>query len=42
MERETIKLNTPQGKELIVKSYLTPKERNQINRTFLVGVKIDA
>lgn len=41
MERETIKLETPQGKELIIKSYMTAKERNEIKRTFLEGVKID-
>ena len=41
MERETIKLKTPQGKELVIKSYMTAKERNEIKRTFLEGVKID-
>ena len=38
---ETIKLKTPQGKELVIKSYMTAKERNEIKRTFLEGVKID-
>lgn len=41
MERETIKLQTPSGKELELKSYLTARERNELRRVFLEGVHID-
>ena len=41
MERETLKLETPLKKELVIKTYMTAKERNEIKRTFLEGVKID-
>lgn len=41
MERETIKIQTPSGKELELKSYLTARERNELRRVFLEGVHID-
>jgi hypothetical protein len=41
MQRETIQLTTPLGKELVIKSYMNAKERNEIKRSFLIGVKID-
>lgn len=41
MERETIKLTTPLGKELIIKSFMNAKERNAIKSAFLEGIKID-
>jgi len=41
MERETIKLTTPLGKDLIIKSFMNAKERNAIKSAFLEGIKID-
>ena len=41
MERETIKLTTPLGKELVIKSFMNAKERNAIKSAFLEGIKID-
>lgn len=41
MERETIKLTTPLGKELTIKSFMNAKERNSIKSAFLEGIKID-
>lgn len=41
MERETKKLNTPQGKELVLKTYLTARERNELRGLYLADMKID-
>ncbi len=41
MERETIKLVTPLGKDLVIKSFMNAKERNAIKSAFLEGIKID-
>jgi len=41
MERETIKLTTPLGKDLVIKSFMNAKERNAIKSAFLEGIKID-
>jgi len=41
MERENKKLQTPLGKELELKAYLTARERNELRRVFLEGVHID-
>ncbi len=41
MERETIKITTPEGKELVIKTYMNAKERNAIKSAFLEGIKID-
>ncbi len=41
MERETIKLTTPLGKELVIKSFMNARERNAIKSAFLEGIKID-
>lgn len=41
MNRETKTLQTPEGKELIIKSFLSARERNQIRNVYLSGMKID-
>ena len=41
MQRETIKLTTPEGKELVVKTYMNARERNAIKSAFLEGIMID-
>lgn len=41
MERETKKFNTPSGKEVELKSYLTAKERNELRAVFLSGMKLE-
>jgi hypothetical protein len=34
MERETKKITTPSGKELVLKSYVTARERNEFRKVF--------
>lgn len=41
MERETKTIATPAGKELILKAYLTARERNQLRDIFASEVKVD-
>lgn len=41
MERETKKLTTPGGKELIVKAWLTARERNAIRNVMVSLVSVD-
>lgn len=41
MERETKKITTPKDKELIVKTYLTARERNELRNIYLSTMKID-
>lgn len=41
MERETKTITTPKGKELIVKTYLTARERNELRNIYLSTMKID-
>jgi hypothetical protein len=40
MERETRNLVTPNGKELVLKTYLTARERNQLRDVFLKNAKV--
>lgn len=42
MERKTIKLKTPLGKEVELKEYLTARERNELRNVYLSGMKIEA
>lgn len=39
---ENKKLTTPMGKELIVKPFLTARDRNQLRAVFLKDTKIDS
>ena len=41
MQRETKTLTTPEGKELVLKTFMNAKERNAIKSAFLEGIKID-
>ena len=42
MERETIKIETPKGKnKIVLKSWLTLAEKRQIDGALLKGVKMD-
>ena len=41
MERETKLLKTPTGKGVVIKTYLTARERNELRRTLLHDAKID-
>jgi len=41
MERETKKLTTPSGKEIVIKTYLTARERNAIADSILRKIKIN-
>lgn len=41
MERESKKIKTPLGKELVLKSYLTARERNELRSVFLQNMSID-
>lgn len=40
MERETKELATPNGKKLVLKSYLTARERNQLRDVLLKNTKL--
>lgn len=40
MERETRNLVTPNGKELVLKTYLTARERNGLRDVFLKNAKV--
>lgn len=42
MQRETKTLTTPAGKELVVKTYFTAGERNQVRAILMRDTKIDA
>lgn len=42
MDRETKSLKTPNGKDAVLKTYLTARERNAIRSSFLEGVKLNA
>ena len=41
MNRETTKLTTTSGKEVVVKTYLTARESNEIKRQMYDALKID-
>lgn len=41
MERETKKFTTPSGKEVVVKSYITGGEANQVKEGMLKEMKMD-
>lgn len=41
MERETKKITTPKEKELVIKTYLTARERNELRSIYLSTMKID-
>ena len=41
MERETRTIQTPEGKDLVLKTYLTARERNSIRDVFLKSAKIN-
>lgn len=41
MQRETKTLTTPEGKELVIKTFMNARERNAIKSAFLEGIKID-
>jgi hypothetical protein len=41
MQRETKTVTTPEGKELILKTFMNARERNAIKSAFLEGIKID-
>lgn len=41
MERETNTITTPAGKELIIKTYLTARERNELRDIFAAQMKMD-
>ena len=40
-ERPTQTLQTPEGKELVLKAYINAREFNEIKKSFLSGIKID-
>lgn len=40
--RETKTLKTPSGKDAVLKTYLTARERNAVRASFLEGVKLTA
>ena len=41
MERENKTLTTPEGKELVLKTYLTARERNALRDIFLKSAKLN-
>lgn len=41
MERETRTIKTPADKDLVLKTYLTARERNDLRKVFLDGMNID-
>lgn len=40
-QRETRSVKTPSGKELVLKTYLTARERNELRGIFLGEMKVD-
>ena len=42
MERETKTIKTPLGRELVLKTYLTARERNELRRVYLDNMEIGA
>lgn len=40
-ERPTQTLQTPEGKELVIKTYINAREFNEIKKSFLAAIKID-
>lgn len=41
MNRETQTIITPSQKELVIKTYLTARERNELRSVYLGGMKLD-
>ena len=41
MQRETKEVTTPAGKKLILKTYITARERNELRNVYLSAMKLD-
>jgi len=42
MERETKTIKTPSGKEIVMKTFLNARERNELRNVFLKEMKIES